>query len=135
MTVKAFAICFSFKTSRLNRLGLLFQQMTIGAFAISTVCALEAAVKYPPIVTAISLAFSALGTLRSLAMGWVLAEHTGRDKEVIRTLRMVRRDIAKGISPAIKKSEEEDNVLMKLWDRTAVFLAFGYLTEFEEKTP
>eukprot|EP00798_Chlamydomonas_sp_ICE-L_P013680 gene13680-19569_t len=50
-----------YRGHRLNRLGLLFQQMTIGAFAISTVCALEAAVKYPPIVTAISLGFFTLG--------------------------------------------------------------------------
>eukprot|EP00798_Chlamydomonas_sp_ICE-L_P013681 gene13681-19570_t len=48
---------------------------------------------------------------------------------------MVRGDVAKGTAPAIKRSEEEDNVVLQLWDRTAVFLAFGYLIEFEEKIP
>eukprot|EP00798_Chlamydomonas_sp_ICE-L_P026953 gene26955-3825_t len=108
-----------YRGHRLNRLGLLFQQMTIGAFAISTVCALEAAVKYPPIVTAISLGFFTLG-MRAL-------EAAAKYPSIVTAISL-------GFF-TLGSQKEEDNVVLQLWDRTAVFLAFGYLIEFEEKIP
>jgi hypothetical protein len=40
-----------------NRLALIFQQLSIGSVAVSTVTALEAAAKYPPLVLGTSVLF------------------------------------------------------------------------------
>jgi len=106
----------------LNRLGLIFQQLSIGSFAVSTVTVLEAAVKYPKIVVFSSTVFFFVAMSRAAAMWWVLSKHTQDNDEVVRTLGVVRGD-----TDATKD--------MPLLDRWAVWLAFGYLLQFELSKP
>ncbi len=46
------------------RLGLIFNQLSVGSLAVSTTCALEAAVKYPAIVGVSSATFFTLARER-----------------------------------------------------------------------
>ncbi|KAJ9518815.1 hypothetical protein QJQ45_026074, partial [Haematococcus lacustris] len=104
-----------------NRLALVFQQLSISSLAISTVTALEAAAKYPPLVVGASGAFFGYALLRSAAMWWTLSRHATTGEEVSRTLGALR-----------NPSDSPHAGQMALLDKLAAFLAFGYLLQYEE---
>lgn len=111
------AYCFQ----GLNRLALIFQQLSIGSVAVSTVTALEAAAKFPPLVVGASVVFFGVAIIRSGAMWWTITRHANNNEEVSRTLKTIR-------DPNASKE-------MGLLDRWATFLAFGYLLQYEEDKP
>jgi hypothetical protein len=106
----------------LTRLELVFEQLAIGSYAVTTVTALEAAVKFPPIVVFASGSFFGLALIRAAAMSYVLNAHTS-EEEVSRTLKVVR-DSSSGSANSSSQS---------LVDNVAVWLAFGLLVGFEEE--
>ena len=106
----------------LVRLELVFEQLAIGSFAVTTVTALEAAVKYPPIVVFAASSFFSLALIRACAMSYVLNAHTSDSEEISRTLRVVR-DAVQG-----NQSQAQSFV-----DNVAVWLAFGFLVGFEDR--
>lgn len=102
-----------------NRVALMFQQFTIAAVCVSVLLTLEAAAKYPGIVTVASGMFLSVAVIRSASMWWVLNRHGHTIDDVETTLDQFRHTKAAASNPELP-----------WWDRLAIKIAFNYLTQY-----
>ncbi|WIA31349.1 hypothetical protein OEZ86_002250 [Tetradesmus obliquus] len=103
----------------INRLGLMFTQFSIAATTVSIVTTLEAASKWPPLVTLASGLFFAAAVGRSGAMWYVLSKYGNTLDDVDAALEAQRR--------AYAAAHDEE---LPLFDRLAIRLAFTYLLQY-----
>ncbi|KAG2439781.1 hypothetical protein HYH02_010658 [Chlamydomonas schloesseri] len=100
-----------------GRLSLTMQQLAWTSGSVGVVLLLEAAVKYPPMVSVASGACLGLAVARGAALWWVVSRHTTSGEEVARTLAALRGQAA----------GQELHPL----DRLASWLALGALLQAE----
>ncbi|KAF6252187.1 hypothetical protein COO60DRAFT_546764 [Scenedesmus sp. NREL 46B-D3] len=103
----------------INRLGMMFTQLSIAATTVSIVTTLEAASKWPPLVTLASGLFFAAAVGRSGAMWYVLNKYGNTLDDVDAALEAQRRAYAAAHDEALP-----------LFDRLAIRLAFTYLLQY-----
>ncbi|KAF8057765.1 Nek1 [Scenedesmus sp. PABB004] len=108
----------AFTFQGINRLGLMFTQFSIAATTVSIVTTLEAASKWPPLVTLASGLFFAGAVGRSCAMWYVLSKYGTTLDDVDAALETQRRCAA--------AAHDEG---LPLGDRLAIRLAFSYLLQ------